>query len=60
MTNRKVMLTGVGVLISGLGALGLNFSLASGADTAIAMCVAVLFFGIQIFYDGIKLLLKLN
>ncbi len=61
--NYKIWLIGIGFLITGLSAVGINWCLSiepNGNIAAFAMCLGVFFFGIQIIYDGIKSILKIN
>jgi len=61
--NKGLMLAGIGVLISGVSAEGINYSLSiapNGEIVAFAICLGVFFFGIQMFYDGIKIVYKIN
>jgi hypothetical protein len=58
--NLKIVLGGVGLVIAGLGAYGLNLSYSRANDLGVAICMGVFFFGIQVFYDGIKALIGIN
>jgi len=61
--NKGLMLAGFGVVISGLSAEGINYTLSiapKGDIAAFAVCLGVFFFGIQMFYDGIKIVYKVN
>jgi len=62
MANKNLILAGIGVVIAGISGFGINLSLQiepSGNIAAFAMCLGVFFFGIQLFYDGIKGIYKI-